>query len=226
MEDISNKTLAILLVFAMIVSLGGTIISLNRLRLVGVPSAPLAGFAVGTGQANLSITQDISISMNESVIDFGEGVIKTGCINANISNININLTQWANISDPTRDDCWVYNASTTVRVAFPAGNLTIRNEGNVNISLTMASAAQGPTNFIGGLNPQYNWSSRDGEDGSCVNGVRNTSWNPVNASDIKICDRLRYEDGTDELKVAFKIVIPSNAYGYKQDNLTFTSAVA
>ncbi|MBN1175310.1 hypothetical protein JXA48_01565, partial [Candidatus Woesearchaeota archaeon] len=65
--DISNKTLGLLLVAAIVVSVGGTFFSLDKLN--GFSST---GFAANeAGSVNLTINSTMSIKMNDSGIDFG-----------------------------------------------------------------------------------------------------------------------------------------------------------
>jgi len=72
--DISNKTLGLLLVAAIVVSVGGTFFSLDKLD-----GFSTTGYATdGTGAVNLSINTSVSIKMNDSVIDFGTCTIPSG----------------------------------------------------------------------------------------------------------------------------------------------------
>ena len=75
MKEISNKTLTILLVIAIAVSLGGAFTSLSRLA--AISALPITGFATsGTGKVNLSITETTSVAISGN-IDFGSGYINS-----------------------------------------------------------------------------------------------------------------------------------------------------
>ena len=70
--DISNKTLAMFLVAAIVVSIAGTTISLNRL---GDISTSPTGFATsGVGNVSLNVNTDLSIVLDEAWINFGDCV--------------------------------------------------------------------------------------------------------------------------------------------------------
>ena len=83
MVDISNQTLATLLVAAIVISLGGTIISLNRLG--GI--MPLTGHATSS-MANITVTgaADIDVTNN---IDLGTGTANTS---GDLFNVSSNFT--------------------------------------------------------------------------------------------------------------------------------------
>src|SRR4030066_277530 len=63
--DLSNKSLALLLVAAIIISLGGTMISLNKLNEMGVTG-------LVPGQVTLAITSNMSCNVDSNV-SFGSG---------------------------------------------------------------------------------------------------------------------------------------------------------
>ena len=91
-DDINNKTLATLLVVAIIVSIGGTLISLNRLSKFG--GIGVTGFATsGTAKVNLSVTSSTGITVTQA-IDFGSGYADTAT----------NCTMESNLSSGARPD--------------------------------------------------------------------------------------------------------------------------
>ncbi|MCF7799319.1 hypothetical protein K9M74_05445, partial [Candidatus Woesearchaeota archaeon] len=65
--DISNKTLGLLLVAAIVVSVGGTLMSLNQLE-----SVSPTGFATtGSGTVDLDIGSYVAIVVDDTAINFG-----------------------------------------------------------------------------------------------------------------------------------------------------------
>jgi hypothetical protein len=78
-EEISNRTLAILLIIAIAISLGGTIVSLNRLAQVRVPV--ITGFASDQGTATVNITSQASLIFAVNSIDFGNGWVNSTAAN-------------------------------------------------------------------------------------------------------------------------------------------------
>lgn len=140
MADISNRTLAILMVAAILVSLGGLFISLDRLAKLQVGAPPaITGFAgTGTGRANVSIQSILSITLaDDSRIDFGACTVNPG-------NDIILESNWTCSGDAANCD----TMNTTVgnggcaRVAgmgLAPDNITIRNDGNEFANVTFTS---------------------------------------------------------------------------------------
>lgn len=222
MDDISNRTLAILLIAAMVVSLGGTILSLNRLARFRAPSQQIAGYATGTGTANLSIITETTITVVENLIDFGEGVVNTtaDCTNATLYSSH-NDTNWTGANDI----CWVNSSSLTIKPA-ESDDIVIRNDGNINVTLTMSSSENDAATFIGGgvATPLYQYRAHSNETNACDN-ANNATWHDINSSaTMAVCNKLKYDNDEDEVRVSIKVRIPSDATGYKEDTLTFTSS--
>ena len=122
--ELSNKALAILLLAAMVISLGGTIISLNKMN-----SIEVVGFALQeTGYVNLTISDFMSITTNESsVVDFG------AC--------TLNDLRAINLTSMRTQDTATYCPSYTVA---NISNITVRNNGNVYVNVSIASSLCAP----------------------------------------------------------------------------------
>jgi len=72
--DISNKTLALFLLGAIVVSLGGTIMSLNKLGDISS-----VGLVTQTGTVNLAIESSLSITTQDrDTINFGTCGVAAG----------------------------------------------------------------------------------------------------------------------------------------------------
>jgi len=112
--DISNKTLAVFLLAAIVVSLGGTIVSLNRLD-----SLSATGFASsGTGNVSLNIQSSLSITTaDNALINF------SSCTPLSGSEAIINSEGAINTS--------------VVCTGFSTDNISVRNDGNVNANVTV-----------------------------------------------------------------------------------------
>jgi len=226
MDDISNRTLAILLIAAMVVSLGGTILSLNRLSVFRTPAQQIAGLATGTGTAEINISQETTISMVINEVDFGTGIINVsqGCTNATLASSH-NDTNWT----AEHDVCW---QNTSGEIVISDNDLIVRNDGNINLTITMASEDNDAATFIGGtaVTPLYQYISFDNETGSCDNpqlpvNISNVmTWHNINSSgSMAVCDKLKAENSEDEVRIAIKVRVPKDASGEKSDTLTFTS---
>jgi hypothetical protein len=134
-DDINNKTLATLLVIAIIVSIGGTLISLNRLSKFG--GYGITGFAAsGTAKVNLTVTSSSGITVTQA-IDFGAGYS-----NASTST---NCTMESNLSSGARPDTdckgdWANFISSSTKQY-----IIVQDTGNTNGNLTINASAVATT---------------------------------------------------------------------------------
>ncbi len=87
MGDISNRTVVLLLIATIIISLGGAFISLSTVnsRLSGMGLAPITGFALtpnATATVEITTTSSIKFQTAASSVDFGSGGVNTagGCL--------------------------------------------------------------------------------------------------------------------------------------------------
>jgi hypothetical protein len=229
--DISNKTLALFLVGAIILSLGGTIISLNKISQITGPT----GFATtGTGKVNLTILSATDISLQNASIDFGTGVVNASvCSFAILSNNN---------SGQNLLNCWVndtYSAArpNNVPVTAQGAYIQIQNDGNVNITVTLTSTKKNATNFIGNCTSEdHNWyrfssqiNASETAPYTCPgSNAASSGWTNVTGASQTLCSELAWEDASDAMRLVFNISIcKSNSdVGHRDDNLTITSIAA
>jgi hypothetical protein len=226
--DISNKTLALFLVAAIILSLGGTIVSLNKLQQVTGPT----GFISRTGRVNLTILQATDISLSNATIDFGTGVVNTSnTVCANRSVLSNNGT------GQNLNNCWANDTYAVGRPNNAAGTETskifIQNDGNINVTITFTSAQKNYTNFIGNCTTEaHNWYrysvnlNTSELPYSCTDMV--TDWRNVSSGSNVICNESAWEDTSDAFALVFNITIcnSNNPAGLRDDNLTITSTAA
>ncbi|MAG60789.1 hypothetical protein CL619_03305 [archaeon] len=223
-----HKVLTGMLLIALVVSVVGTVITLDRLGAVGgVNSANgLTGAAGGTG--DLNITQDITITLPDSGIDFGNGKVDPSAGYALVSS-----------SANTADGTWKNNTGD-------ADNITVRNDGNVGVNITVQSNKQDgnhtTNSFIcqsdaggcgvgyddGGENNalQYAFGAVNNEAGSCtILAVGTTAFTKKDVN-YDFCDCLKTGSTQDEAALFLDIGIPADAQGQKSSTLTFTSTAA
>src|SRR3989344_7670936 len=76
MVDISNKTLAFLLVVAIVISVGGAMINISKLAELTtiIPLFEITGLPTA-GTANITINSTAAINLTFYQIDFGPGVV-------------------------------------------------------------------------------------------------------------------------------------------------------
>jgi hypothetical protein len=197
--NLSNKSLALILVAAIVVSLGGTALSLIRLNQVTYTGRA----STDTGTTNFTLQSDLNIIFRVTNLDFGAGYI----------NASGGLGGWcildSNNTSPLASDCLNFSALNS--------SLVLENVGNVNASIglhTNASAAE----FIGGAvpaAPQWNWSVQNNESGSCLGTLPNASWSPVNKTgDIVVCTNMNSaanSSSNNSLRIMVRLGIPRDA---------------
>ena len=83
MKEVSNKTLAGLLIVAMVVFIGGTLLVVNN------TGSKLTG-AASTGLAKVNVTGVVAISLPVSVVDFGD-IYQGGTKNTTTNKIKISI---------------------------------------------------------------------------------------------------------------------------------------
>lgn len=103
MKEISNYTLALLVVTAILVSIFGTFLSLSKLgELGGVPgiTGMLSSSTTGTGKANLTVASSAYINLSDDLIELGT----IDLLGTNTSDI--------------KNDWWVVRNDGTVNVSI------------------------------------------------------------------------------------------------------------
>jgi len=211
MQQISNKTLTFLLVATIVISVGGTMISLNRINRL-VPGATGMGT---TGKVNVSIASTASVNIVDAIIQFGS-CAPTATYGCNVS---------SNVSSA---ECSCAGGS------WP-DNITVQNDGNKYVNLTVKTTDLAAS-FIGGTSPKFWFSSRNATlrpgcyNSSVVvdnNGLQ-WDWFSFDTSNIEYtaCANLTFDDANDQLAVFAKLFLPADAPISLTNNsatLTFTA---
>lgn len=215
MQQISNKTLTFLLVAAIVVSIGATVISFSRMSQL-IPRTTGMG---STGLVNVSIAQTASVNVIDTQIQFGS-CAPTATYGCNVS------------SNSTSADCSCEGGT------WP-DNITVQNDGNVDLNLTVKTTDLAAT-FIAGTAPQFWFSVRNG---SSRPGCRNSTtyagtdynnnffqynWFSFETSNMEYtaCVNLSYPDTNDQIAVFTKLFLPSDApisTANRSATLTFTA---
>lgn len=192
--DISNKTLALFLLGAIVVSLGGTILSLNKLGEVST-----TGLVTQPGQVNLTIQDSLSITTEDnSVIDFGT------CTPPGGATVTINSENGEN--------------TTAVCGAYAGDGVFVRNNGNVNANVTIRSDVVGAAQSGTFLNSTAGTSSlqyrTDGAGfGTNTNGCQTglvgsyTAFAAENAEYL-VCGNLTFGATANSFETHIQVVIP------------------
>ena len=213
--DISNKTLALLLVGAMVVSLAGTILSLNKLGEVSITGMP-----VQLGNVSLEVEQLLSITTEDNpAISFGSCSPDTDSV----------LILNSEFGENTSDSCDITEAQTPIH---------IRNNGNVPASVQVSPDDYGTADEVGtflapatnsalayrildeGLDGVYGGgcSSTAGSQGSAAGSLVGDYTNFTGTGDFLVCDNLADSSGANlnnsvgmHLQITFPTdVVPGN----------------
>ena len=176
MADISNRTLAIMMVVAILVSLGGLFISLDRLSKLQAGQPPtITGFtSTGWGKANVSIASLLSITLiDDNLINFGT---------CTLSGTDKSLYLESNWTCFDQFPCTSMNITPGNGTCVDAGNapdnITVRNDGNQPANVTVYTNAVANTIFTGGNGLKYlgyKTINESSTDRAC--GYDNTWWN-------------------------------------------------
>jgi len=194
--SVSNKTLSILLLAAIVISLGGTFISISRLSSISGTTGYLT--SSDTGSVNLTINDSLKIVTYNYTVNFGICALNAGGIGytVNTNGTNGGTPGCANTPDP----------------------LTLSNEGNLNANVTIDVSKFGTDqggNFL-------NSSGKIGSDSSLKFALENidgcvsptpttfTAFGSGNNNTV-ICPTLTYGGAGNSFYVHFEVDIPNNA---------------
>ncbi|MBN1503330.1 hypothetical protein JW930_07360 [Candidatus Woesearchaeota archaeon] len=224
MEDISNRTLALLLIIALVISFGGTIVSLNRLSKISLPGiVPTTGRGTTEyGSTNITVLNALSIRLVENSVDFGVGRVNetTTCANQGFANMVS-----GNSAYDDEGDCWIESTGGS-----PTTGFIVENDGNINASVSI----RGPTNAhffesYSGSNPYGLWWRANASDNGCA-GSRNDSVYIQFDQNETLCTNVMW-DGTvndDTLAVMVNLTIPKDLPDgdYENTSITFYAIAA
>ena len=184
MADMSNRSLALLLVAAIVISLGGTMISLSRLnQITGITGRALND----AGQVNVTVQQNASCTVDTNV-DLGSGQPQAITIDTDTNNGG-GFGSCAAAADPT------------------CGGIIVNNTGNRLLNVTFNSTADG-SEFLGGTSTdsQFNYTIDETEvenDGCADPG--STSYAPVPKTETKLCNYLNYTSDRNTILMDFRV---------------------
>ena len=107
MGEISNKTIVALLVVALVVTVVGTVVSVSKLSALGGTYTILSGAATGTGTTTLTTSGVTDISVTDSAIAFGTGMVNDSCADGDA---------WI-ASDNDGHNCWLNSTNQSHTMA-------------------------------------------------------------------------------------------------------------
>ncbi|MFP4567789.1 MAG: hypothetical protein ACLFN8_02495 [Candidatus Woesearchaeota archaeon] len=215
--SVSNKTLAVMLLAAIVVSLGGTFISLNRL---GAMTTPTGYQITDTGTVTFEINQTLQITtIDRNTIDFG-----TCELGDNSAGITVNSDNTENTS----------RCDGTV-----AGGIAVRNNGNLDAVVTMYVDKVGTINtgtFLdtGSTDSDLLYRFEDGGVGygaGCAGTLGAATYTSLTtagsgAGEVSACTNLTAHGTDNSILSHFEIVIPTAASAGDSVTVTYVAAEA
>jgi hypothetical protein len=202
--DISNRTLATFLLLAIVVSLGGTLVSLNKLN-------SLTGFATtGTGNVSLSVGSTLSITtIDSNAINFGSCSPLSG-VEGIINSENASTTNTSQICP-----------------SFTQNNITVRNDGNTPANVTIRpnkiGGAQGglflnSTTLKSALAYKTIKSGRGSYTNGCVGNIQTNYTNFTSTTtNLTACSNLTSGATNNTFLTHVQIIVPYDAPGGQSD---------
>ena len=214
-DDISNKSLALLLAFAIVISLFGvlvTTLSLNKLNHFGI-----TGLAAGSGYVNLTVGGLTACSVVTNV-SFGSGNPTTTLILSVANDSGANVSGFNNCSDSTPSPCYK--------------GMQINNTGNVNIIVNFssdknASGLLGDNSSITSFTYDiHNGTFKGIASPGCILTL-GTGGSITQNTNYTVCGNMSYLAGTDTVSIGYNITIndttPKSA---KQANIVVSCSTA
>lgn len=173
----------------------------------------LTGYA--SGFVNLSIMTTLSMNVSRDTINWSEGMINSGEMNATLYTSG----EAAGVSRGN----W---SSSNVK------GLIIANLGSVNASIFLLSGknAHDFFNSSSSSNEEYKWNVTNKESGSCSGGTTLGQWQDVNKTSggTKFCSQLDFHSNNNELYLDILLTVPydSRNVGEQSDTITVTANAA
>jgi len=229
MDEVSNRTLAVLLVVAVVVSLGGTLISLERLSRIDVPVfSGITGFASSTGNITFTVSELVEINLSTLDINFGSGNYDSVAAQGADKYCQLATFKWEDGPGPTPttfDQVGPNCTGFTAPGGFSNQGINITNTGNVNVTLNMSCNHNAQTLIGGGGSAsiadalQFNLSDET-EEGSCATadgivdgGFLNCATNlsePLTGA--LLCGNFGSQGSNNQLDMQWRFLIPSDAH--------------
>ena len=207
-EESLNRSFVVLLIAAIIVSVGSTIINLSSLQRIG----GITGFAQSAqGTVTFSVNESVSIALLDDNVDFGQCLLNTSGIVSYQSN-EVNGTTVSGFSCDGLSDGVDY--------------MVLENDGNVDVLVNLSSNVSG-TEFINSPTSRgaFWFMATENETNSCGSGLAN-SWVNITqaAQNYGVCSNLTNINDNDALNIWFRLDLPDDtAVGTRDAQITFSA---
>jgi len=187
--QVSNKTLAMFLVAAIVVSIAGTLIGLNKIGSIGT-----TGYATGTANLTIYTNSSIRFAAGFEGANWGSGTITAGT-NCSLETDGGNTGGCENFTTVSND-------------------LVIENDGNTFLEVNLSANETAATLLPGCLEPPlFQFNATKNETTSCETGATDmnynlTTWSQFNLNGSILCTNLSFEDTKDSIGLALNVTIP------------------
>jgi len=203
--------LSVFLVATIVLSIITTFIVLNHIN------AMITGWPTYTptsaGQINVSIDSNLTILLTNYNMSFGTGYVVNDKVHATINSSSVVTT------------AILQGANWTNTSAFSPQRFILRNDGNVNATITFTSSATA-AQMIGGTNPDFKYNSSAKDTNACKGNL--VDWISVTGASQNICANggLSPTDTKDEIYVDVLLQIPYDVVGTKEAFFVFSATAA
>jgi hypothetical protein len=221
MDEVSNKTLATLLVVAIVISLAGTFFAMRGVsQITNIITGAQAGLSP-SGTAKVNISELTQITLVQDTVDFGVGYRNaTSVAVGEECNLTTNDTAGSGVA------CWINLTD------YDPDPFLLRNTGNNYVNVTINSSNR--SNFLDGTvlggTRRYQFLAKDsdsvylaGGENGCNTTFALTDWTEFDETEQLFCSNMSPYDAEDEIVVDINISIPAGPTQDKEATVTFTA---
>ena len=207
-EEHINRGIAVLIALAIVVSVGGTLVTLNSIPL------STTGFATDdeTGTTQLTISALTQISLTDDAVNFGTCQLN----NSQTLTYDSNSTDGASLEEDDEGTCGG---------SFP-DNMTLQNTGNKLVNLTISSSINAQS-FINASSDagSFYFVGGNKEADACSSGLQTTFTNFTAAdTNYTLCSNFTTDNDHDEIYIAYRVELPPDTReGTKSSTITITA---
>ncbi|MGM5479868.1 MAG: hypothetical protein ACQESC_00235 [Nanobdellota archaeon] len=201
---VSNKTMGVLLIAAIVISIGGAFTSL-----ILVNSSTPTGHLTNEGQVDLNIQSSLAINLTDNAINFGDCTPDAG------STIFVDSDQAQGSVD---------NSNCSATGTFP-DRMALKNVGNVNAIVNLTTTEGGDSLFGTAGNNGFAFKAIDGSS-ACTGTLQSDYQNMTASTEYSVCSNMNYADGSNQLDISAAAWLSPQATGGGQATWTFNAYTA
>lgn len=217
-NDKTNFGIVVLLIAAIAISIGSTLVSLDRLSSLG----GLTGYAAeASGTVMFAINETLQIELTDNEVNFGT------CALNSTSGGFINYT--SDLQTGTSSEYQTLGFGCDGLTDVDGDYMILANVGNVDANVTLKSDKNGVELIEASTYEGEFWyKAGNKETDACKTGLQET-WTNISQADFAypLCGNFTAPDLEDELYIWFGLLLPSTTVpGDKTASITFTAEQA